>query len=201
MRIFQLIPIVTVGLALGPGAFAQSSSTVRMQNLEGRYERTGVVDRAIEAQYKGLGLVLVEPALIDELILFPQRGTREDTEFLVQKRGNSDYLLILPKANVTRALTDLGSVVEMPDGSLALRRTVTITGEGVNSIYGDQQDRFSKIKRDGGEWLVVETRIEWTRRSWFKSKKVEYRSLVSFHLTTDEPTSQPKHDEDQRAKR
>jgi hypothetical protein len=183
-----LLPVVVVGLAFrGPGAVVQSAETARVQNLEGRYERTGVVDRAVEVQFRGLGLVLVPPVFIDELLTCPRRGTSGDSEFIFRKQGPAMYMALLPKSGVACALTELGSLVELTDGALLLRRSVTLTGEGSSPIHGDQEDRFSKERRDGLEWLVVETRIEWTKRSLFRSKKMEYRSLVRFRKLAELP--------------
>lgn len=180
MRRLNLFPILIAGLTLGGlCVWAENAGSGHVQNLEGRYERTGIVDRAIEAQYKGLGLVLVAPVFIEELLTCPKRGTRADSEFILRKQG-AGYIAFLPKAGVSCALAELGSLVETLDGALLLRRSVTLTGEGSNPIHGDQEDRFSKEKLDGTEWLVVATRIEWTKRSLFRSKKMEYRSLVRF---------------------
>ncbi len=177
----RLLPVVVMGLTFeGPGAWVQAAETARVQNLDGRYERTGVVDRATEAQFKGLGLVLVPPVFIDELLTCPRRGISGDSEFIFRKQSTAGYVALLPKAGVACVLTELGSLVELTDGALLLRRSVTLTGEGSRPIRGDQEDRFSNQRRDGLEWLVVETRIEWTKRSLFRSKKVEYRSLVRF---------------------
>lgn len=179
MWIFRLFPIVLVGLSFGsPDVLAKEAKSIG-QNFAGRYERAGIVDQTIDDQYKGLGIVLVPPVFIDELLSFPRRGTREDIEFILH-RQSAGYEILLPKIGISCALADLGNVIELADGVLLLRRSISLTGEGRSPIHGDQEDRFSTEKREGIEWLAVETRIEWTRRLLFWSKKVEYRSLVRF---------------------
>ena len=176
----RLLPVLIVGRAFSDQrALAQNGKPHDVQNLEGRYERPGVVDRAVEAQFKGLGIAVVPPVFIDDLLTCPRRGTREDSEFIFRKQA-AECVAFLPKAGVRCTLTELGSLAELKDGMLLLRRSVTLTVEGSSPIHGDQEDRFSKEKRDGAEWLVIETRIEWTKRSWFRSKQIKYRSLVRF---------------------
>ena len=149
-------------------------------DIEGRYARVGVVDPIIEAQFKGVGLVLVRPVSIDELLFFSKRGTHEDIDFIVKKRAKADYVMVLEKADVTCVVSDIGNVVELPDKSIVRRRAVTLTGEGSSPIPATQEEHITREKYDSQEWLVVYTRIEMVKRSWFRSQKVEYRSLVRF---------------------
>lgn len=176
-----VLAVVFVGLGLdGRSLLAQNAKPTPASDLTGRYERIGVVDPVVEAQFKGLGLVLVPPVSIDELLTCPHRGIQGDSEFVFRKQDQNGYVIELPGAGTTWALSELGSLAKKEDGSLLLRRTVNLTGEGSSTIHGDQEDRFTKEKRDGVEWLVVETRIEMTKRSWFRNRQVEYRSVVRF---------------------
>jgi hypothetical protein len=159
-----------------------------MQSLVGRYERTGVVDRTVEAQYKGLGPVLPRPVFIDGLLPFaPQKWTGQDKDFILQRSGSSDYVLTLPKEDKSLTLGNVGDLAELSDGTLLLRRRGVLAGEGNIPVDADEQVRLFKEERDGSRWLVVDSRIEWTKRSLFRSKKMEYRSLVRFREISASP--------------
>jgi len=176
-----VLAVVLVALEFGGRSLsAQNAKATLMSDLTGSYERIGVVDLVVEARFKGLGLVLVPPVSIDELLTCPHRGIQGDSEFVFRKQDQKGYVIALPRAGTTCALSELGNLTKTEDGSLLLRRTVTLTGEGSSPIHGDQEDRFRKEKRDGVEWLVVETRIDMTKRSWFRTRHVEYRSIVRF---------------------
>lgn len=182
---FPLLPAFIVAVVFsGPCALAQNAIS-NVQNLEGRYERTGVVDRAVEAQFEGLGPVLPRPVFIDGHLPFPpKRWLGEDKDFIVQRLGNSDYIFILPKEDKRCRLADYGSLTELNDGTLLLRRRVTLAGEGTIPVGAVEEVRLSKGDHDAAKWLVIETRIEWTKRSLFRSKKMEYRSVVRFREVT-----------------
>lgn len=143
-----------------------------------------MVDRTVEKQFDSSGIVLVGPAYIDELLVFQKRGTRDDLTFILKKRGTADYVLVLPKADVTNAFVELGRVVESPDGSLLIQKSTMLGGEGSRDINGNEADSIYMENKEGAEWLVIETRITWMQRSWFKQKKREYRSLVRFRKLT-----------------
>jgi hypothetical protein len=148
--------------------------------LAGRYVRKGEVDKSVEEKFKDLGLVLVPPVLIDELLICPKRHAREDESFDFKMIGTSGYEIFLPQAGVSCVLAELGNVSKQEDGSVVLERIVTLTGEGSRPIRGPQRDRFSKEIIDGEEWLLVDTTIEWVQRSWFNKKPKKYHSLVRF---------------------
>jgi hypothetical protein len=188
MSRIRVLVVAFAGLALGGQCLlAQNPMATPVQNLTGQYERIGVVDPAVEVQFKGLGLVLVPPVSIDELLACPQRSIQGDSEFVFRNQGRIGYVIVLPNVGTTCALSELGVLVETDVGALVLRRPVTLTGEGSSPIHGDREDRFTKERRDGIEWLVIETRIEWTKRSLFRSKRVEYRSLVRFREIAERP--------------
>ena len=177
----HMLAVVLIGLVFcGRSLLAQNAKAAPVSDLTGSYERIGVVDPVVEAQFRGLGLVLVPPVSIDELLACPHRGIEGDSEFTFRKQDQNGYVIALLGTGTTCALSELGSLVKKEDGALRLRRSVTLTGEGSSPIHGDQEDRFTKEKRDGVEWLVVETRIDMTKRSWFRSRHVEYRSVVRF---------------------
>lgn len=178
MRVFAVMLVSLVFCARS--LLAQDAKAAPVSDLAGDYERTGVVDPIVEAQFKGLGIVLVPPVSIDELLVCPHRGSEGDSEFAFRKQGQNGYVIVLTRSGMTCALSELGRLVKREDGALLLRRPVTLTGEGSRPIHGDQEDRFTKEKLDGVEWLVVETRIDMTKRSWFRSRQVEYRSVVRF---------------------
>jgi hypothetical protein len=62
-------------------------------NLEERYERTSVVDRALKARLRALGPVLSRPVFIDGLLPFPPRKrSGRDCGFIVQRPGSSVHI-------------------------------------------------------------------------------------------------------------
>lgn len=187
---FRIALFAAAWIAFDPGGKVLCGHVVNatpQAELTGTYARVGIVDPIVEAQSKGSGIVLVEPVFIDELLACKKGGTREDSEFILQKQG-SGYVIILPKVGVSCALVELGTLEELPDGELLLRSSCTLSGEGrINPIRGDQEDRFWKEKREDGEWLVVATRIKWRKRTLFRSTRMEYRSLVRFREIKPEP--------------
>ena len=178
----HLIASIFLTLSCYSASGEDKQTAVRVMSLEGTYDRYGVVDLAVEARFKDSGIVVLRPTFIDEFLVLPKAATRDeiDTEFVIQKRGYADYLMVLPKAPVTYALVDRGGVVEMADGSLLLRKTVLIGGEGNFDAHGEEEVRISKEQNDGAEWLIVERRIKWTRRSWFQKKEMESQALIRF---------------------
>lgn len=122
----------------------------KLSDLQGTYSRIGDVDLGVEAQYKGLGLVLIRPVIIDEFLVFPERGTHGDQTFIVRKRSNSGYFFILPKADITLALNSRGSVEEAEDGSLLIRKLITLPGEGTGDTDGREVDHIYMEQRGRG---------------------------------------------------
>lgn len=148
--------------------------------LDGVFERIGKVDEAVERQYRELGVVLVPPVLVDELLIFPKRGTKSDAVFRLRLNASFEHEIELPNAGVVLALESLGRVSE-EDGALVLRRIVTLSGEGSSSFQAEQSDRFSIDRQGSDEWLVVQTDIRWGRKKLFgRTESVKYQSLVRF---------------------
>lgn len=153
------------------------------ESIEGAYLCEGIVDTEVESQYKGTGIVMIDPVTIAEL-LHRADLRKESCPFFELVKTDDSFELLSAQGKRMFWLSEIGEVTSNDEGQLLIHGSVKLTAEGTFSKAAQKTHRLYAESVDDVRWLVLDTLITWRERKWFRKKEMSYRSIVRFREMT-----------------